>query len=420
MNKMLDFTEFKESSIDNWRSLVQKELKDQPFETLIWRDENGLIVEPYLTSYQPKFHVPERTTSTWKSSQTIEGTEHEKVHASIMEALTAGAQRICLRSAISSKSELDLILKDVLIEIISIEFFAQNLAEGLQLAGWIAELATERGLDAKSLEGSIRIPQNELLQNDNALIELASFTALHLSSFKTIVIDADEVHLAQGNDLQELVYGLSYANEIVQRLLKGGLTIDAISALFLFSFQTGTTYFVQIAKFQAFRALWSTLVKAYNPVHACSIHCLMEARNSMRDQSEKDAFNNVLRATTEALGAIVGSADFVDVFFPAQFSTGFSESAPRIGRNIMHILAEESYLNSVKNPTKGAYFISHIVDQMIEKSWDLFQQIENKGGIVENRKWLMDEVTKNAVMQKELVDTGKRIIIGVNKYQPKS
>lgn len=420
MNKLLDFTEFPASSIDTWRSLVQKELKEQSFESLIWKDDNGIVAEPYLTAYAVRYEVPDRPVASWRISQRATASNPELLHESVMQMLAGGAQRIELNYIFSNKEELEIVLKDVLIDIISIGYQVSTWAEARQLMQWLVEIASERQLDSQKLEGSIQVQADALLKDANEFLSAAQFASLHLNKMRVIVLDADVIHNAHGNDVQELTYSIAQASELIQRLLEGGMNIDQVSALFLFRFQTGTSYFVQIAKFQAFRALWATLVKASDPMHACSIHCMIEAINSQRDQSEKDAFNNILRATTEATSAIAGQVDFVQIEFTAQYAEGFRSGSSRIARNLLHILAEESYLTSIGNPARGAWFIAQLTDQLIEKSWKSFQRIEESGGIQSAIGSLMQDVKEVADARKKAFDAGKRVMIGVNKYQPKA
>jgi hypothetical protein len=122
MNKMLDFKEFSPSGQDDWKILVQKELKQQSFEFLLWKDENDTLIEPYLSDYATRFEIPERNTGFWKISQVVDGSNPPELNKAILHALTGGAQAICLAYTFNSKKEIEVALQDVLMDIIAIQY----------------------------------------------------------------------------------------------------------------------------------------------------------------------------------------------------------------------------------------------------------------------------------------------------------
>lgn len=419
MNKTFDLKEFTVSSSENWRKLVESELKEKPFQSLIWKDDNGLVVEPYLTTYEQQYRIPKKQQNTWRSGVIVTGQNPGDLNNSILEALAGGAQHLTLQFDFQSLDDLRIALVDVIVDIIAIEFQANSWIHAGQIAEWFLEIGNEKNLKGKSLHAAIQVNQDMLLKDPDAMLELAHFACKNFGNLRTVVIDAKRVHESNGNDIQELAYVLSISGEIIQRMVQAGLTIDDASALMQCSFPVGTSFFGQMAKLQAMRALWSTLIRAFNPAHSCSEHCFIKAVNSLREQSEQDSFNNVLRATTSAMSAIIGDADIVSIHFPSNFSSAFEGSASRVARNIQHILTEESYFTRARNSTDGALYISQIIDQMIEKSWKLFQEIEKRGEIVDAEILLMQEVALVSEMRKSDFDTGKKVKIGVNKYQPK-
>jgi methylmalonyl-CoA mutase len=160
------------------------------------------------------------------------------------------------------------------------------------------------------------------------------------------------------------------------------------------------------------------LVKEYNH----DFDCRIIATPSKRNKTLYDYNVNMLRTTTECMSAILGSADFVanlpyDVLYHKD-----NEFGDRISRNQLLILKNESYLDKVKNPTDGAYYIESLTQQLAEKALELFKDIEKNGGLISQ---LIDgtiqrKISESAQKEQELFDLGKEILLGTNKYPNKN
>ena len=118
---------------------------------------------------------------------------------------------------------------------------------------------------------------------------------------------------------------------------------------------------------------------------------------------------NVLRTTAAAFAAVAGGADAITIL-PHDFwvaSSGPAGSAQasaseqvgnsqRLARNISHVLLEESQLAHVADPASGSGYVEEVTEAVAGKAWELFQQIEAKGGIMavlesgEVAGWLAD------------------------------
>jgi methylmalonyl-CoA mutase len=108
----------------------------------------------------------------------------------------------------------------------------------------------------------------------------------------------------------------------------------------------------------------------------------LHATTSMRMLSRRDPWVNILRGTVAGLGAAVAGVDSMTVL-PFTSAIGLPDSAARrIARNTQLVLQQESSLSRVVDPAGGSWAIENLTDEMAQKAWSLFQEIEREGGML--------------------------------------
>jgi methylmalonyl-CoA mutase len=174
---------------------------------------------------------------------------------------------------------------------------------------------------------------------------------------------------------------------------------------------------MEIAKFRAFRLLWSRVLAAFgdaNLAGAATAH----ARTARFDKTALDPHVNMLRATTETLSAVLGGVDSVQVGAFDEVLASSDDFSRRIARNIALMLAEEFNFSEVVDAAGGSWLVEKVSDDLARKSWALFQEIEKKGGFVvgltsgEIQKLL---AAAGAEKRKQ-VDTRRLAILGTNLF----
>lgn len=164
--------------------------------------------------------------------------------------------------------------------------------------------------------------------------------------------------------------------------------------------------------------LWAKVVEAYQPAQLTASQMKIHAETSRWNQTGYDAYNNILRATTEAMSASVGGADSITVIpFDKPFETN-SEFAERIARNIQLVLKEEAHFDHVVDPSGGAYYIEALTQSLAENAWKLFQEVERFGGYIKSfKQGRVQEKIRQAADQRLMnLAVGKEVLVGVNLY----
>ncbi len=218
------------------------------------------------------------------------------------------------------------------------------------------------------------------------------------------LVDAAPYHNAGANTCTEIALTLAHANEYLNLGVRQ-LTLNLA---------VGSDYFFEIAKLRAVRKLYTLLAQQYGSNETVTLQC----ETALNNTTLYDYNNNILRTSTEAMAAVIGGCDTLYIYpYDVLFKQPHDFSA-RIARNIQLVLKKESYLDKVTDAAHGSYYIESLSDEIASKSWDLFKEIETKGGWIAGIQsgFLQQTVTQQVQATQQLVDEGKQVILGVNKY----
>jgi len=232
-----------------------------------------------------------------------------------------------------------------------------------------------------------------------------------LESAGEVVADAirvDAIHEQGGTIVQELGYGIALGVEKLVERLDGGGSVDEGAKGIQFVFAIGSNYFFDIAKLRAARMLWARAVSAFKPRDESCCLMRLHACTALCNKSVYDPFANVLRATTEALAAVIGGCDSLEVR-PFRFSD-------RLAMNIQRLLQEESHLDRVADPAGGSYYVEWLTDALADQGWRLFQQVEQEGGYTKAKGSIDSALAESRAARDKAVSSRRRTLVGVNNY----
>ncbi|WP_313285147.1 methylmalonyl-CoA mutase family protein [Corynebacterium vitaeruminis] len=213
-------------------------------------------------------------------------------------------------------------------------------------------------------------------------IELAK-EATSRENTRAILVDGVAFSNQGGTDAQQIGFTLAAGVEYLRRLTDAGLTVEQALDQLSFRYAITDDQFGQIAKLRAARTLWARVAEIVGAPEkgSCPIHALTAPAMF----SQRDAWVNMLRSTVSAFAAGVGGATDVEVLcfdwaIPGGLPGVSRTFAHRIARNTNLLLLEESHIGHVVDPAGGSYYVEQYTNQLIEKSWEVFQDVEAKGG----------------------------------------
>tara|TARA_R110002050_G_scaffold157357_2_gene285940 strand:- start:822 stop:2639 length:1818 start_codon:yes stop_codon:yes gene_type:complete len=420
-NKKTLFSNFSPVTKEAWTERVHVDLKGADFNRkLVWKNLNKLEFQPFYNTED----TLEYLTNTGENSQDLINyraicvASAEDGNKRALKAIKEGvtgllfhmkgpvSTAVLLKEVDINKIAVSFVLDNNVI-IFAKDFFAfaeQNLDNSKNLRGYfdleiISDYITKGSLDTNKFETL------------EALLKLGE----SYSEFKTISVSGTTFLDAGSNQVQEVAYTLNALVYLIEQCLDRGINIESIFNNLHVQLAIGSEYFIEIAKFRAFNSLLNAIANQYG---VTEFKHALTAKTSIWSKSVTDAHTNLLRATTEAMSAILGNVDgvFIDAY-DKEFNNA-SDFSSRIAGNISTILKEESYFGKVANPVDGSYFIEEASTKIAKKALELFKAIEAQGGFYNafESEFIQQQIAEIRQEKIKLISQRRLPMVGVNKY----
>jgi methylmalonyl-CoA mutase len=437
------FSEFPPISTSQWEEKINADLKGADYDKkLIWKTDEGINVRPYYRAENleelgylssppgetPFIRGTKKDTNNWIIRQDIENDNITEANRIAIDAISRGANAIGLDvKAITAHKQMQQLLQGIDISKTGINFISSR-SYPLTLELFIYELA-HRDLDGTKVSGSLNFDPIGflLLHGDFYLTKQGNFDEAEyliqtinkkIPGFHAITVNGQLFNNAGATLIQELAYSLASGNEYLAELTSKGLPVESIADSILFSFGIGSNYFMEIAKLRAARLLWSKIVEEYHPETPESGRMFIHSTTSLWNKTIYDPYVNLLRTTTEGMSAVIGNSDSISILPYDSPYKNESEFSRRIARNQQLILKEEAYLDKVIDPAAGSYYIENLTNSIAVNTWELFKNIEERGGMIECIKtgFIQHEIEKSCRKKDMDIAQRKIVILGTNQY----
>ncbi|MBI5538598.1 MAG: methylmalonyl-CoA mutase [Bacteroidia bacterium] len=290
--------------------------------------------------------------------------------------------------------------------------------------------ALEQGAKLEELTGTI---QNDILKefmvrntyiyppvtSMRIIADIFEYTSQKMPKFNSISISGYHMQEAGATADIELAYTLADGLEYLRTGIKAGLDIDNFAPRLSFFWGAGMNHFMEIAKMRAARLLWAKIVKQFNPKNPKSLALRTHTQTSGWSLTEQDPFNNVARTCVEALAAALGHTQSLHtnaldeaIALPTDFSA-------RIARNTQIYLQEETNICKSVDPWAGSYYVEYLTNEIAQKAWKHIEEIEELGGMAKAIETGIPKmrIEEASARKQARIDSGKEIIVGVNKYR---
>jgi methylmalonyl-CoA mutase len=96
-----------------------------------------------------------------------------------------------------------------------------------------------------------------------------------------------------------------------------------------------------------------------------------------------------------------------------------TDFSARIARNTQLYLQYETEICRVVDPWGGSYYVEYLTKELVEKAWALIEEVEELGGMTKAIETGLPKmrIEESAARKQARIDSGKDIIVGVNKYR---
>jgi methylmalonyl-CoA mutase len=465
-------TEFTETSLEAWAKAAAKSSPGGDVGALAWQTPDGFKVKALYTAedtkdlphtntlpgFEPFIRGPQATmyaVRPWTIRQYAGFSTAEESNAFYRKALAAGGQGVSVAFdlathrgydsdhprvtgdvgkagvAIDSVEDMKILFDQIPLDKVSVSM-TMNGAVLPVLAGYIVA-AEEQGVSQDKLSGTI---QNDVLKEfmvRNTYIypptpsmriigDIIEYTAKNMPKFNSISISGYHMQEAGANQSLELAFTLADGQEYVRTAQAKGLDVDDFAPRLSFFWAVGMNFYLEVAKMRAARLLWCRIMKGFDAKSPKSLMLRTHSQTSGWSLTEQDPYNNVVRTTIEAMAAVFGGTQSLHtnsfdeaIALPTEFSS-------RIARNTQLIIQEETHITSVIDPWAGSYMMEKLTQDMADAAWAIIEEVEAMGGMVKAvaSGWAKLKIEAAAAEKQARIDSGKDVIVGVNKYKLKT
>jgi methylmalonyl-CoA mutase len=417
MSKAL-FKDFNPVSEAAFKQKIQYDLKGANYQdTLVTATREGIDIKPfYHRDSTQTLAIPARATNTWYISQRIYAANAVAANKKALDALARGSEGVII---IIPHKDIDpaTLLKDLPEHGVQIhpQFMDMDYLKQIHEINPKAHIHLD-------IINQLASDGNWFLDGKKDYVEYETFMGSFKGYFSQFTINTSLYQQAGATATQELAYFAAHLNEYLNRYCdldkehNDGIYNAFAKAEKRINIDTtiGPNYFMELAKYRAYRVITKTLGAAYG----LELSCYITASPSLRNKSLLDYNVNLLRSTTECMSAVLGGADTVYNLPYDSFFNKENEFSDRIARNQLRILKDEAYLDKVNNAAEGSYYIDTLTKQLTDKSIELFKTIEKAGGFVQSLfdGTIQRKIKESAAQQLTDLQSGKNVMVGVNKY----
>ncbi len=460
---------FSSNNLADWEKASAKAAPGGDVRNLNWTTPDGIEVKPLYTAadtadlpytdtlpgFAPYIRGPQPTMYAgrpWTIRQYAGFSTAEESNAFYRKALAAGGQGVSVAFdlathrgydsdhprvtgdvgkagvAIDSVEDMKVLFDQIPLDKVSVSM-TMNGAVLPILAGYVVA-AEEQGVAQDQLSGTI---QNDILKEfmvRNTYIyppqpsmkiigDIIEYTSLNMPKFNSISISGYHMQEAGANQALELAFTLADGKEYVKTAIAKGMDVDAFAGRLSFFWAVGMNFYLEIAKMRAARLLWCRIMQGFNAKSPKSLMLRTHSQTSGWSLTEQDPYNNVVRTTIEAMAAVFGGTQSLHtnaldeaIALPTEFSA-------RIARNTQLIIQEETHITNVIDPWAGSYMMEKLTQEMADKAWAIIEEVDAMGGMTAavDSGWAKLKIEAAAAEKQARIDSGKEVIVGVNKYK---
>ena len=329
--------------------------------------------------------------------------------------------------AIDSLEDMEILFSGINLEEVSSSMTIN--ASGFILLALYVALAKKTGRDLKKITGTI---QNDILKEYAArgtyiyppkasmriITDIFEWCAKEVPKWNTISISGYHIREAGSTAVQEIAFTLSNGKAYVKAALEKGLDIDVFGKRLSFFFNAHNNLFEEVAKFRAARRMWATIMKELGATDPKAMMLRFHTQTGGSTLTAQQPQNNISRVTIQTIAAVLGGTQSLHTNGYDEALSLPTEAAARIALRTQQIIAFESGVPDTVDPLAGSYFIESLTNEVEAAALQLIEKIDTMGGSVNaiEEGFMQNEIAKSAYEYQRNIESGDKIIVGVNKF----
>jgi methylmalonyl-CoA mutase N-terminal domain/subunit len=250
--------------------------------------------------------------------------------------------------------------------------------------------------------------------------DLMAYCAKELPRFNPISISGYHIRDAGSTAVQEMAFTFANAIAYIEATLQRGVSIDDVGPRISWIFNTQNNFLEEIAKYRALRRMWAKIMrerfKAQDP-RSWMLRTHVQTGGATLTAQQPEV--NIVRAGLQALATVLGGVQSLALSCYDEALALPTEEAQRIAVRTQQVIAYESGATNTIDPLAGSYYIESLTNELEQKAWEYLDRIEDMGGAVTaiESGYFQREIQEASYAYQQAIDEGKKIIVGVNKFQ---
>jgi methylmalonyl-CoA mutase, N-terminal domain len=331
--------------------------------------------------------------------------------------------------AISSLADMEILFREIPLADVSTSMTINSTAS--ILLALYALVAQRQGAELRRLSGTI---QNDILKEYIArgtyiypprpamrlITDIFSWAGREMPEWNTISISGYHIREAGSTAAQELAFTFANATAYVEAAIAADLAVDSFAPRLSFFFNAHSDFLEEIAKFRAARRIYARLMRdrfGARDTRSMMLRFHVQTAGSTLTAQQPDV--NIVRTALEALAAVLGGAQSLHTNSRDEALGLPTEESARIALRTQQILAHETGVTNTVDPVGGSYAIEERTDAIEREVMDYLKRIEDVGGTLRaiESGYIQKEIQNAAYAWQREVESGARVIVGVNRFQ---
>ena len=305
-----------------------------------------------------------------------------------------------------------------------------NAPASVLLAMYIA-VAEKQGVSADKLKGTI---QNDILKEYAArgtyifpprpsmrlITNIFEYCSKNVPNWNTISISGYHIREAGSTASQEIAFTIADGIAYVEAAIKAGLNVDDFAGRLSFFWNAHNNVLEEVAKFRASRRIWAKVMKdRFKAEKAKSQMLRVHTQTAGSMLTAQQPNNNIVRVALQTAAAVMGSTQSLHTNSRDEALALPTEDSVMVALRTQQIVAYESGLADVIDPLAGSYYVEAMTNRIEAEAWEYIKKIDELGGAVAaiEKGYIQKEIQDSAYKWQMDVESGARVIVGVNKFQ---
>ena len=305
-----------------------------------------------------------------------------------------------------------------------------NSTAAILLALYVA-VGKKQGANLAGLSGTV---QNDILKEYIArgtyiyplrpamriVTDIFSWCRHEVPNWNAISISGYHIREAGSTDVQEVAFTIANGIAYVEAAVATGLAVDEFAPQLSFFFNSHNEFLMQVAKFRAARRLWARVMRdRFGAKDPRSMMLRFHAQTAGSSLTAQQPENNLIRVAIQCLAAVLGGCQSLHANGLDEALALPTENAALLALRTQQIIARETGVTNTIDPVAGSYAIEKLTSEIEDQARAYIARIDAMGGMLKaiEAGYVQEEVQKAAYEYQQAVDTGRQVVVGVNKFQ---